>query len=213
MNEFEQGLLTYLSKQQLETIQSCYVGIGGCGGLGSNTALLLVRTGFRHFILMDHDLIESSNLNRQHFTLDDIGQPKAECLAQKLRDVNPDVSCRPFKARWRPDMVDDPFRWCTILVEAFDHAEIKTKFIEYYSDRVDCIVSGNGMAGVDGPPLRVQQRGNIFIIGDGMTDVKDHSPLAPRTTQCAAMMAEAILCRTLNVPIFPSGERSKPTEK
>ena len=203
MNDFEQGLLRHLSRQQLKTIQAVHIGIGGCGGLGSNTAVLLTRCGFQHFTIMDFDRVSASNLNRQQFTLKDIGQPKTGCLANKMRAVNPDVSCRPFDARWQKNMANDPFLSCDVIVEAFDQAEVKTAFVEYYHSRTRWVVCGNGLAGITGPELSVHRKKNIFFAGDGSTAAdQNHPPMAPRVTACAAMIAEVVLALTLNMKPF-----------
>ena len=91
MNIFEQGLLTYLSAKQLKTIQSQHIGIAGCGGLGSNVALTLTRCGFNTFTLLDFDTVEASNLNRQQYTLKDIGKNKAICAKSKLQKHNSEI--------------------------------------------------------------------------------------------------------------------------
>ena len=70
---FEQGLLKYLKPEQLALIQSRKIGIGGAGGLGSNCAMMLVRTGFKHLEIIDQDLIDPSNLNRQQYFADEVG--------------------------------------------------------------------------------------------------------------------------------------------
>ena len=69
MNVFEQGLLRYLKPEQLTLIQSKRIGLGGAGGLGSNCAMMLVRSGFKHLEIIDQDVIDASNLNRQQFFL------------------------------------------------------------------------------------------------------------------------------------------------
>ena len=65
------------------------VAVAGCGGLGSNAAVALVRAGVGRLILVDHDVVEASNLNRQHFFLGDIGRRKVEALADHLRADQP----------------------------------------------------------------------------------------------------------------------------
>jgi len=199
MNIFEKGLSTYLSTEQVARIQSKQIGIGGAGGLGSNTAVLLARCGFCKFILIDSDTVEPSNLNRQAFFLDDIEKNKIDALAARLRSINPDVLCECYRTTWQPGLDADPFLSCDILVEAFDTAETKAAFIDHYSDKVPYIVSGNGMAGISGPPLSVQKRRNVFIIGDKQTEASDtNPPMAPRVTACAAIMAETVLKIVLN---------------
>ena len=59
------------------------IGIAGAGGIGSNVAFQLVRSGVRHLRIVDFDAIESTNLNRQFYFADQVGQPKAATLAQK----------------------------------------------------------------------------------------------------------------------------------
>ena len=84
-------------------------------------------------------------------------------------------------------------------MEAFDQAEGKTRFVEYYQDKAEFIVSGNGIAGLaEKKPMTIKKIGNVYIIGDHATDTAEgHPPMAPRVTACAAMMAEIILDLTL----------------
>src|SRR5580704_15932635 len=94
MNLFEQGLLKYLKPEQLTLIQSKKIGIGGAGGLGSNCAMMLVRTGFKHLEIIDQDVIDASNLNRQQYFPDEIGLPKVDTLKKRLLDINPEADIR-----------------------------------------------------------------------------------------------------------------------
>ena len=65
----------------------------GLGGIGANSALLLSRSGFEKFILVDCDKVETSNLIRQlPYTLDDIGKLKTEALRNKIKNVNNDIT-------------------------------------------------------------------------------------------------------------------------
>ena len=68
------------------------VGIAGCGGLGSNAAVALARAGVGRLILVDHDRVELSNLNRQHYFQSDIGKAKVEALGLHLRAINPAIA-------------------------------------------------------------------------------------------------------------------------
>ena len=82
MMDFRAGLLRYLSEQQLQAIEAQIIGIAGAGGLGSNLAMLLVRCGFRKFILTDFDEVAVSNLNRQNYFLAQSGKPKLAALEE-----------------------------------------------------------------------------------------------------------------------------------
>ena len=66
------------------------IGIAGCGGIGSNVAYHLVRTGIDYLKFGDFDKIEESNLNRQFFFKKQIGLYKSKTLAENLSAINPD---------------------------------------------------------------------------------------------------------------------------
>jgi molybdopterin-synthase adenylyltransferase len=75
----------------------------GAGALGSPVALYLAGAGVGRLGILDDDAVELSNLHRQllHFT-PDVGVPKAESAAAKLRFLNPDVVIEPYRARFEP---------------------------------------------------------------------------------------------------------------
>ena len=115
MNIFEEGLRRYLSPEQLSKIQSQQIGIGGAGGLGSNLAVLLTRSGFKHFEIIDQDVIEPSNLNRQYYFADEVGQVKVETLQARLKTINPEIDIRVHRASWTPDIGGRFFKNCDFI--------------------------------------------------------------------------------------------------
>ena len=201
MNPFEQGLLRYLKPEQLSTIQSKKIGLGGAGGLGSNCAMILVRSGFRNLEIVDQDVIDASNLNRQQYFTDEIGMPKVEVLKERLCDINPEARISMHQVQWNETKAPQFFKGADFIVEAFDQVDWKFRFVEYYRSRFPVIVSGVGMAGLtEKRPMTVKKVGNIYFCGDLTTNSHDgHPPMAPRVTQCAAMMAEVILDLTLGI--------------
>ena len=82
--------LTYLlTSEQIQRLQKTTVLVCGCGGVGSFCAEALARTGVGHIILVDHDVVDPSNLNRQLMTTKaDIGRPKTEVLERRLEAVS-----------------------------------------------------------------------------------------------------------------------------
>jgi sulfur carrier protein ThiS adenylyltransferase len=201
MNVFEQGLLKYLKPEQLSLIQSKKVGIGGAGGLGSNCAMILVRSGFKNLEIIDQDLIDASNINRQQYYIAEIGLPKVEVLKKRLLDINPDANIIIHQTKWHEGNAENFFKGFDYIVEAFDVTDWKYRFVQYYAERFAVIVSGVGMAGLsEKKPMTVKRMGNVYICGDRTTDsAQGHPPMAPRVTQCAAMMAEIILDLSLGV--------------
>ena len=72
------------------------IAVIGCGALGANAALCLAQAGVGSLYLYDSDVVEISNLHRQPFTLDQVGMPKVEALANLCQARNPDVHVRAF---------------------------------------------------------------------------------------------------------------------
>lgn len=150
------------------------VGIAGCGGLGSNAAASLVRAGIGRLILVDHDRVEASNLNRQYFFQDDIGRVKVEALADRLRKINPELSVEAHDIRLEPARVAEVFAGADILIEAFDRAESKHWLIEAwclaFPERP--VVCASGLSGLGSTSsLAVRSSGNIYFVGDEKSDL------------------------------------------
>lgn len=73
-------------------LQEAKVVIVGCGGLGSVAAEILARAGVGRLVLVDHDMVELTNLQRQAvYCEEDVGKLKAEVLAEKLSKVNSSI--------------------------------------------------------------------------------------------------------------------------
>ena len=96
------------------------VGIAGLGGLGSNLAVFLARLGVGHMILVDFDVVDITNLNRQHYTMKDLGVPKTLALVEQLEAINPYLTYETYTERVVPANVERLFSDCDVIVEAFD---------------------------------------------------------------------------------------------
>ncbi len=140
MNPFENGLRRYLTNDDLERASRVTIGIAGCGGIGSNTAQLLVRCGFKRFLLVDHDILEASNLNRQFFFPDQIGHPKVEMLKANLLAINPDLSIQTVNVEVTQGNVKSLFAGCHVVVEGFD-SPLSKKIL------VESVLSSRGRSG------------------------------------------------------------------
>ncbi|MDR1380164.1 MAG: ThiF family adenylyltransferase [Tannerella sp.] len=78
----------YVSEEEQATVRNTKVIFGGAG-IGSNIAECALRFGFEQITLVDGDVVEESNLNRQNYTEADLGKYKAEALAGRLLAINP----------------------------------------------------------------------------------------------------------------------------
>jgi adenylyltransferase/sulfurtransferase len=84
-----QEVLDFIGKEGQSKLSSSSVAIVGCGALGSVAAELLVRAGIGHLTIIDHDIVELSNLQRQAlYTESDVLKAKASCLKSHLESIN-----------------------------------------------------------------------------------------------------------------------------
>lgn len=93
MEELYQRNRIYLTEEEQNTIKTYPVLIAGCG-IGSNIAECALRFGFEKLTIVDGDIVERSNLNRQNYTLNDISFFKAERLFKRLKEINPDADIK-----------------------------------------------------------------------------------------------------------------------
>ena len=174
------------------------VGIAGLGGLGSNIAVHLARLGVGRLVLVDFDTVDVTNLNRQHYTMKDIGVPKTLALLEQLEEINPYLQYEPYTERVIPANVERMFAGCDVVCEAFDRADQKAMLIETLLERLPdtVVVSGSGMAGYGSAnAIRTERRfGRLYVCGDGTSDIADGVGLmAPRVAVCAAQQATMVL--------------------
>ena len=193
INSLRQGLTRYFTPEQLARLRAARVGLAGAGGLGSNTALMLARCGVEDLLLVDDDMVEPSNLNRQQFWPRHLGSPKVEALAELLRELNPDIRVETRRLRLGPADLPEILLSCPIWVEALDAPEAKTMLVERALLDGRMVASASGMGGYGGPPMQKRRLGRLTLVGDFTTDVLAAPPLAPRVTQAAALLADAVL--------------------
>lgn len=196
--EFEALLVARHSPGVHERVRSACIGIAGVGGLGSFIALALARTGIGRLILVDHDVVEPSNLNRQQYFVDQIGQPKVDALSDTISRVNPHVAVSAHRARVAPSNVARLFEGVTVMVEAFDDAREKAMLAESFRLAYPDVplVAASGLAGF-GPSneITTTRRGkSLFLVGDELSAAEPGQGLmAPRVGVAAHHQANAVL--------------------
>ena len=173
------------------------IGIAGAGGLGSNCAAALVRCGLGNLVIVDFDLVEESNLNRQFYFRDQIGLAKVDALRQNLLRINPELKLTTHNLCLDEDSIPEVFDGIDVLVEAFDVAEQKEMLIETalmkWPNRP--IVVGSGMAGIGNiNNLVVKKYRELYICGDEKEEIgPENPPLAPRVGIVAHMQADVVM--------------------
>lgn len=170
------------------------IGIAGCGGIGSNVACHLVRTGIDYLKFGDFDKIENSNLNRQFFFNHQIGLYKSKTLAENLLAINPKGTFEYEIIKFDRNNIKDFFEDCDIVVEAFDKKENKVMLIEELLPEKKIIVSASGIGHWDTDNITTKKMGkNLFIVGDFEKDADNYKTFSHKVGIVAALMAEIVL--------------------
>lgn len=184
-------------KEILSIIENATVGIAGAGGLGSNCAAALARAGIGKLIIADYDKVSASNLNRQYYFCEQIGQHKAAALKYNLKRMNPFCEYEIHIKKLDKTSVEEVFEDVDLLIEGFDEATEKEMLIETWDDsfRDIPLIVGSGIGGIGANALIKEiHSGNLYIIGDCERDVNEgYLPLAPRVGVIACMQANLAL--------------------
>ncbi len=179
-------------------VKAARVGVAGVGGLGSQVAIALARTGIGSLVLADFDVVEPSNLNRQQYFIDQLGLPKVDALAATLARINPYVPVEAHRLRLTPPEVPRVFHGCQVVVEAFDRAEEKAMLVETVLRTLPdaWVVAASGLAG-HGPAdtVRTHRLGaRLFVVGDLEAAAGPGTGLmAPRVGVAAHAQANLVL--------------------
>jgi len=171
--ELESLLMARHTPGVYEKVKRAIVGIAGIGGLGSHVAIALARIGVGKLLIADFDVVKPSNLNRQAFSIEQIGQIKVEALRENIRKINPYVKVETHQIRLTEKNTPQIFKEVDILIEAFDAPEEKVMLVNSFSKRYPekSIVMASGLAGY-APSNWIKTRKiakSLFVVGDMMT--------------------------------------------
>jgi len=111
----------YNGQLKLKGAKACIVGLGG---LGCHIATQLTAMGVGHLRLVDRDIVELSNLQRQHlYTVGTLNYPKVEVAARRLRDLNPNVELEPLPLTLNAEMAEKIIRGVDVVIDGLDRME------------------------------------------------------------------------------------------
>ncbi len=196
--EFECLMMARHTPGVHQKIKNAVVGIAGLGGLGSAVAIALARIGVGKLILVDFDVVEPSNLNRQQYFVHQIGTSKVEALRENLSKINPCVQVETHNEKLDRKNVERIFKEAEVVVEAFDRADEKAMLINTVSEKMPekYIVAASGVAGYgeNNEIKTVRFSSKIFIVGDHKTAAQPGVGLmAPRVGIVAHHQANTVL--------------------
>lgn len=199
---FYENLARKIGENKVNNIREIKVGIAGAGGLGSNCAANLVRVGFEKLKIIDFDIVEAANLDRQFYFADQVGMCKVEALRQNLLRINPAVQIESEVKKIVQSMAPVLFADCRVVAECLDSAESKSMLVAELLplDKFIVAVSGLGGYGLSDNIKVYPVKENLIMIGDLQSDVTLRPALSPRVNITAAKQADTILeyvCRNI----------------
>lgn len=181
-----------------EVVRKAKVGIMGLGGLGTVVAGALARIGVGKLILADFDVVEPSNLNRQQYSVSQIGMRKTKALKENLLQMNPYIVIETVDGRLTEESIPEVFRSVDVLAECFDDPVMKAAALRTVLTNMPGIgfVGASGLAGYgENNAIRTQKiHANAYIIGDGISAAgPGHGLMAPRVGIAAHHQANQVL--------------------
>ena len=193
----EEDLFKRNVKDIAKKLKKAKVCILGLGGLGSNVAVLLARSGIGYLKLIDFDVVEASNLNRQQYRISHIGIKKTEAIKTIIKEINPFVEIDTLDIKVDRENILSIVGDVEIVVEAFDRAETKAMAIEgLLTNKNKIVISASGMAGLGSANEIITRkvRDNFYLIGDNYSDYEEYSGImSTRVMLCAAHQANMVL--------------------
>lgn len=186
------------TKSVQDKISHAAVAVCGLGGLGSNIAFALARCGIGRLHLIDFDVVDLSNLNRQQYGINQIGKPKPDALREELLQVNPYLDIRTDFVKMSEENILTLLEAEDYICEAFDVPEQKAMLTNYVLENMPdkYLVGASGMAGYGNSNAIVTKKimSHYYICGDGVSEINENYGLmAPRVMICAAHQANMIL--------------------
>lgn len=149
----------YNVQVKLKDAKACLVGLGG---LGSPTAMQLAASGVGYLRLVDRDVVELSNLQRQHlYGVSDLGYPKVEVATKRLQDLNPYVEIEPLPLSLNQDNAEDIVKGMDVVVDGLD------RMTPRYAVNRACV-----------------KLGIPYVFGAAITTIGNVSTIVPGKTPC-----------------------------
>lgn len=174
------------------------IGIAGTGGIGSNVAMHLVRTGITNLKFGDFDRIEESNLNRQFYFQEQIGKYKSETLKENLTKIS--QGNYEFEIiKFEKENMKEFFKDCDIVVDGFDKKEYKAMLLEEVYDGKKLLIGVSGIGGIDTSEVQIVKRmKNFYIVGDMKSDIAEYKTYSHKVNIVASKVVEVILKELYN---------------
>lgn len=132
MNRAFERTENLIGKEAVERLSNSKVIVFGIGGVGSYVVEALARSGIGSIDLVDSDIVDETNINRQLIaTVDTVGKDKVEVAKERILSINPDCRIQTFKVMYLPEH-KDMFNWSEYdyVIDAIDNITAKLSLVE-----------------------------------------------------------------------------------
>ena len=148
-------MLPKIDVQGQEKLLASRILIIGMGGLGSPVAMYLAAAGIGHLVLVDDDVVELSNLQRQiiHST-NDIGLSKVESAKQTIQDLNSEIKITTFAERLDDKNLAEEVTAADIVIDGTDN------FASRFALNAQCVKSSTPL--ISGAAIRMEGQVSVF---------------------------------------------------
>lgn len=150
MQNWKERTILMFGDEIVENLTKANILIVGVGGVGAYAAEMLVRSGIGRLTLVDGDVVNDTNRNRQLIALQStVGRPKVEVLAERLRDINPDVELRLLQEYLRDERTIEVLESekYDYVIDAIDTLAPKVYLMHQAFERNIPIISSMGSGG------------------------------------------------------------------
>jgi tRNA A37 threonylcarbamoyladenosine dehydratase len=148
LHQFSRNELAF-GPEGLAVLKEATVAVLGIGGVGSFSAEALARSGIGRIILIDKDVVDITNVNRQiHALLSTVGQPKVQLMQDRIRDINPDCDVIALQMFYTEETYLELFDRYPLdyVIDASDTVEYKIHLILQCRERKIPVISCMGAA-------------------------------------------------------------------
>ena len=145
-----------IGKEGLRKLNKAHVLIAGLGGVGGYVAEMICRAGIGKMTIVDSDIVQESNINRQLIALrSTIGKDKTQLISERLKDINPNLQLTTFKGYLKDEFITDVLNndKYNYVIDAIDTLSPKIYFIYHCMNKNYKLVSSMGAGGKLDPAM------------------------------------------------------------
>lgn len=142
-----ESLIGYANLEKIINSKVLVVGVGGVGGYAVES---LARSGIGHIHIIDYDMVDETNINRQVIALySTVGKYKVDVMRERIKDINPDIEVTATKSFVDENNVEEYIKDVDFVVDACDTVATKLSIIlvckKYNIPFISCMGTGNKM--------------------------------------------------------------------